>query len=64
MKVFQPRGFYNVKGKVLPRDKFKPYRELENAEFNPKRMEKVVLSAEKFLDAEVPMLPASRTEAN
>ncbi len=59
MKVFQPRGFYNVKGKVLPRDKFKPYRELENAEFNPKRMEKVVLSAEKFLDAEVPMLPAS-----
>ena len=59
MKIFQPRGLYNVKGKVLSREQFKPFRELEGYEFNPKRMEKVVASAEKYLDMEVPMLPAS-----
>lgn len=59
MKVFQPKGYYNVKGKVLSREAFRPFRELDGYKFNDDRMEKVVKRAENYLTVDVPMLPAS-----
>ncbi len=59
MKAFQPKGFYDVKGKVLPRSDFKLFSEFSEYEYNPKRMQKVVERAEKYLETDVPMLPAS-----
>ena len=59
MKIFQQKGLYNVKGKVLSREDFRLFSDEPNYEFNPKRFEKTVASAEAMLKDEIPMLPAS-----
>ncbi len=59
MKIFQPRGLYNVKGKVLPRSEFRLFSELTEYEYNERKLKRTVAQAEKFLNEEVPMLPAS-----
>ena len=51
MKIFQQKGLYNVKGKVLSREDFRLFSDEPNYEFNPKRFEKTVASAEAMLKA-------------
>ena len=59
MKAFLAKDLYNVKGKVLSRSDFKLFSDLSEYEYNPKRMQKVVERAEKYLETEIPLLPAS-----
>ena len=59
MKVFGPRGLYDVSGKVLPHSEFKLFRELEEYTYNETKLKKAVEQAEKMLGEEIPFLPAS-----
>ena len=59
MKAFLAKDLYKVKGKVLSRSDFRLFSDLSEYEYNPTRMQKVVERAEKYLETEIPLLPAS-----
>ena len=59
MKVFAERQLYSVADKILPYSDFKLFRELDKYEFNERKMKHVVEKAEKYLDMDIPLLPAS-----
>lgn len=59
MKVFAENKLYNVAGKVLSHADFKLMRELDGLEVNPRKAEKFIKQAEKYLEMDIPLLPAS-----
>ncbi len=59
MRAFDKKGLRSAKGFLLPYTEFKLFSDLDKTEFNGEKAKKIVGSAEKLLECEIPMLPAS-----
>ncbi len=59
VKVFKESGFENVNDLVLPIEKFKLCCEIDTLVFDEEKAKKTIEKAEKFLEMEIPLLPAS-----
>ena len=59
MRVFDKKGLRSAKGLLLPYTEFKLFSDLDETEFNGEKAKKIVGSAEKLLECEIPLLPAS-----
>ena len=59
MRAFDKKGLRSAKGLLLPYSEFKLFSDLDKTEFNGEKAKKIVTSAEKLLECEIPMLPAS-----
>ena len=59
MKVFYQNGIKNASGKVLSYDNFRLMSDLNELKFNPEKMKKVVATAERLVEKDIPMLTAS-----
>lgn len=59
MRVFNEKGVRNAKGLLLPYSDFKLFRDIDNPEINEEKAEWVLKRAEKYLETEIPLLPAS-----
>ncbi|MBR2972058.1 MAG: heparinase II/III family protein [Clostridia bacterium] len=59
MRVFDKKGLRSAKGLLLPYTEFKLFSDLDKTEFNGEKAKKIVTSAEKLLERDIPLLPAS-----
>ena len=59
MRAFDKKGLRSAKGLLLPYTEFKLFSDLDKTEFNGEKAKKIVGSAEKLLECEIPLLPAS-----
>jgi len=59
MKVFNTKGLYNAKGKLLPFEDFKLFCDLENPKLVDEKLQRTVRHAESVLTKDIPLLPAS-----
>ena len=59
MKVFREKGLTNSKGSVLPFDSFKLFLDMESPEIQKEKIDKVIAWAERMIDRDIPLLPAS-----
>lgn len=59
MKVFDKIGYEIAKGNVLSHEQFKLFSDLNDPTKDPAKAERIVKQAERFLDRDVPFLPAS-----
>ena len=59
MRAFKEKGLNSAKGLLLPYSDFKLFSDLENPVMNEEKAERIVKNAEKLLEREIPLLPAS-----
>ena len=59
MKVFNGKGYTNAKGKVLPYEQFKLFRDLKDAKLDPEKAKKVIAQAERLMEKDIPLLRAT-----
>lgn len=59
MKVFEGIGYGIASGNILPWEQFRLFRDIKDPAPNQEKMERVIHTAERMLEKEVPMLTAS-----
>lgn len=59
MRAFRQKGLTSAKGLLLPYADFKLFSDLENPTITKEKGDKILKNAEKLLDKDIPLLPAS-----
>lgn len=59
MRAFKQKGFNSAKGLLLPYSEFKLFSDLKNPNINEEKVKRIIKNAEKFLERDIPLLPAS-----
>ena len=59
MKPFNKNGYYSAKKLLLPYEEFRLFTDVENPTVDTQKIAKVIRTAERFLDREIPFLKAS-----
>ena len=59
MKVFEAKNIHSARGLLLPYSDFILFSDVKNPEIPKEKGDKIIKKAEKLLDTEIPLLPAS-----
>ena len=59
MRAFRQKGLSSAKGLLLPYEDFRLFSDLESPEIVKEKADKIIKNAEKLLEKDIPLLPAS-----
>ena len=59
MRAFRQKGLTSAKGLLLPYADFKLFSDIENPTITKEKGDKILKNAEKLLEKDIPLLPAS-----